>query len=53
MSAVRKNAEAYEQVVDIDALAEGCAEGGDALLNGKQQEQQEDEELLECLRHEV
>ena len=35
MSAVRKVAEAYEQVINIDPLAEGCAEGDDALVDEK------------------
>jgi hypothetical protein len=53
ISAVRKVAEAYEQVIGIDALAEGCAEVDDALVYGKHQEQQEGEELLELLRRDV
>jgi hypothetical protein len=52
MSAVRKVAEAYEQMVIIDPLAEGCAERDDALVDGKQKEQQEYEELLKMKQHE-
>ena len=51
MSAVRKVAETHEQVVGIAPIAEGCAEGDDALRDGQRQEQQEDDDLLEMLRH--
>ena len=37
MSVVRKVAETHEQVVEM-AVAEGCAEGDDALRDGQRQE---------------
>ncbi len=37
MSVVRKVAETHEQLVEM-AVAEGCAEGDDALRDGQRQE---------------
>ena len=39
MSEVRKVAEIHEQVVEMAPIAEGCAEGDDALHDGQRQEQ--------------
>ncbi len=51
MSAVRKVAETHEEVVEMDLVAEECAEGDDALRDVYRQEQQEDDDFLEMLHH--
>ena len=51
ISAVRKEAETHEHVVEMAPVAEGCAKGDDALRDGQRQEQQVDDDLLEMLHH--
>jgi hypothetical protein len=53
MSVVRIVAETHEQVVEMAPIAEAFAEGDDALRDGQRQEQQEDDDLLEIIHHDI